>query len=419
MILKTILRNAGWLGFIQVLSYAIPVFTLPVVTRAFGPGLYGILGVLSSYAAYAGLVAEYGFPKTGPRMVAKAQGDIAAVSSTVSAIVSTQCLLGILGALLFVAVLLFLPFGRDYALVSIVILVQMLATAVAPQWIFIGLEEMRAYAIIQLTVRVFAAILTVRTIRAPDDLLFYVGINCVAAVSIILLSFLVLGRWGIRLRVPRIRDIAIVARQASDMFAANMFISLYTTSNVLIVALVLGPEAAGSFALADKIRLATGGIIGPITQAVYPFVCRIAGREESAEEARTKRLFFRGVVGVAAAISLTLFVLAPVIIWAAGGNAFVDAVPVLKLLAFLPVIIGLSNTLGQQTMLPLHMDREYTVVVGSAAVLGVTALYSLSWMFDLVGAGMAMVAVEIYVTIAFAVVVQRRTSILSLFFREA
>ncbi len=121
---------------------------------------------------------------------------------------------------------------------------------------------------------------------------------------------------------------------------------------MLIVAFVLGPSAAGAFALADRVRLATTGIIDPVTQAVYPFVCRLAGQGATHEEIWVKRIFFRSIVVLAAVISLGLFAFAPLIIWLVGGSAFEAAVPVVRILAFLPVVIALSNTLGRQTLLP-------------------------------------------------------------------
>jgi hypothetical protein len=50
--LKTIVQNASWVGFIQILDYLVPSLTLPIVTRAFGPAaVYGILAAFNAYAA--------------------------------------------------------------------------------------------------------------------------------------------------------------------------------------------------------------------------------------------------------------------------------------------------------------------------------------------------------------------------------
>src|SRR5689334_21764736 len=77
--LRTIAGNATWLGLIQLLNYGIPILTLPVVARAFGPKTYGVLAVLNAYAAYVGLVVVYGFNLTGPRSVSTQRSDLNAL----------------------------------------------------------------------------------------------------------------------------------------------------------------------------------------------------------------------------------------------------------------------------------------------------------------------------------------------------
>jgi len=55
----------------------------------------------------------------------------------------------------------------------------------------------------------------------------------------------------------------------------------------------------------------------------------------------------------------------------------------------------------------------------SAALLGITGYLVLMNTFGLTVAALAMLAIEIYVTVAFAVAVQRRVSILSFFFETS
>src|SRR5262249_51221189 len=156
---------------------------------------------------------------------------------------------------------------------------------------------------------------------------------------------------------------------------------------------VLGPAAAGAFALADRLTQAASGVIGPVITAIYPFVCRISGRVETPEDSHTKRTFFQGVVVLAAINSAILFTCAPMLISFIGGEEFGDAVVVLRVMALLPLVVALSNILGIQTMLPLHMDRQVTAILTTAAILGVAGIFISSPLFGLIGAGLTVLAV--------------------------
>ena len=416
--LRAVVKNAGWLSLIQVLNYAIPALTLPVVTRAFGPNIYGILAVLNAFATYVGVLTSYGFNIVGPRAIIASRECTIALSKTVSAFITAQFVIGVFATSLFCAGVSFGPFDQELQLVASVVAIQAATTSLAPQWVFIGLERMRHFALVQLIARGVASALILILIRYPDDLLLYVSINCIAAVSIFILSLIALHRYGIHWYTPAIGAVWSVVAQASRLFFSTASISLYTTTNVIIVAFIVGPVGAGAFALADRVRVVAGTLIAPLTDAFYPFVCRIAGRRETHQEGWVKRFVFRSVIILATMISLALFAFAPFIIWLVGGNSFEESVPVLRILAFLPFIIALSNTFGKQTMLPLRMDREYTWVVFYAAMLAPISAFVFTWLLGLTGAALTLLLVEIYVTVSFAIVVHQRIDILSLFFRR-
>ena len=199
MSLKTILKNAGWLGLVQILNYLIPFLTLPVVTRAFGPILYGILAAFNAYGMYVFVIVGYGFDFSGLRAIARSREDHFTLSKTVSTIFCAQILLGTLAVLiLFTALPFIIPRGADYKLVGLIVLLQVFATAATPQWVFVGLEQIRSLAVAQFAFRIFAAVLIISLIRAPDDLLLYVSINCIAAVAILIISLITLTRHHIR-----------------------------------------------------------------------------------------------------------------------------------------------------------------------------------------------------------------------------
>ena len=420
MSLKTIVKNAGWLGLIQILNYLVPFLTLPVVTRAFGPVLYGILAAFNAYGRYVYVIVGYGFDFTGLRAITRAREDHLAVSKTVSTIFSAQILLGTFAVLfLFIALPFIVPSGADHKLVGLVVLLQSFATVATPQWVFLGLEQIRGLALAQFAFRISAAVLIISFDSCTGRSTFV----CKHQLrSLYCNSHYFPDRThpaSHSLENSRLRRSCFghSGRRASFCFEGfNQ--SLYVKHH-LFVAFVLGPAAAGAFALADRVRTVAASVIGPLNMAVYPFIYRVVGGAESDEAEWTQRVFFLGVVALAALISIALFVFAPLIIWLLAGDAFHDAILVLRIIAFLPLIITLSNRLGYQALIPLGMDRQFMWIVISAALFGVAGIFILMNTLGLAGAAFAMLTVEIYVTIAFAIAVKKRKSILSFFLRKS
>src|SRR5262245_11146953 len=186
--LTAIIKNAAWLALIQVLNYTFPLVTLLVVTRAFGPHIFGIVSTLTAYGLYVGVVANYGLSVTGPRSIARLRADPHLLSKTISEFLTIQFLFGVAAIMIFFAVLPLIPHVREYKLVGFIVLVQMFAAATAPQWVYVGLEQSRYFALNQFVFRGLAAVLIVFLIRSPHDLLLYVSLNCVSALAILVSS---------------------------------------------------------------------------------------------------------------------------------------------------------------------------------------------------------------------------------------
>ncbi|WP_156180792.1 oligosaccharide flippase family protein [Bradyrhizobium sp. LTSPM299] len=411
-----LLRVAGWLGVIQLANYVLAVVTLLVVTRAFGPSIFGTLATISALAAYVGLVVTFGLNLSGPRLVVRLRDSPDELSNALSTVACMQVLLGTMAAAGFMLVVSIVSPGSEYTLISAFIVLQACLTAITPDWAFLGLERMRDFAILQVVGRVLTTVCTVMFIHTSSDVLLYVEINAFAAAGIAVASIGVLRTKGIYWRAPKLEAIWQTIHDAAANFLSTASINLYTSTGVVIVNFILGPAAAGPFALADRLRNVVGNVTLPIITAIYPFVCRIAATPEAAEdEAWTKRIFFQGTLGLSAALSLGLFVFAPTIISLAGGAAFAEAVPILRILAAVPFLIALSNILGIQTMMPLGMDWHAMWIFATTAAIGVIGMFVSTDLFGLRGSAFSVLAIEVFVTITMIVVLQRRIDVLSLF----
>lgn len=411
-----LLYNAGMLASIQFLNLSLPIVTAPVVARAFGPTTFGVIATLTAFCAYVGQVTSFGFHWAGPRTIANLRDDHQQLSRAISEIMAAQLILAAAASLLFACAAPCLPFALEYKAVTFLVLTQAITYGLTPQWAFLGMDCLTTFIVTQAVVRLTAAAAVLTWIRSVDDLLVYVLINAAASALTLVAGILVLRAEGVMLSRPPLNMIVRRISDAAGLFASNLAINVYTTSTVLIVSLTLGPTAAGLYALADKLRQAGSGIIDPIATVTYPFMCRIAGQQETAGETRTKRFLFSTIVCIASLISIGLFAFAPTIVLLIGGESFRAAIPVLRIIAFAPILIAVSNIVAVQTLIPMGMDREVTRIIIAAAIFSVGMTISLSLLIGLRGAALACLCVEAFVTISAIAVINRRQPVTRLFF---
>jgi PST family polysaccharide transporter len=189
-----------------------------------------------------------------------------------------------------------------------------------------------------------------------------------------------------------------------ELFLSVGAVSLYTAAgNVVVLGLLTNYTIVGYYGAAERVvRVVVRGFTMPISQAVYPRFSKMA------TEAKTKvlhwarrMLFFMGGVGLL--LSLLLFALAPFIVDVFVGPEFQPSVQIIRILAFLPLIVGIGSVLGRQIMLPFRRDRARLLIFCVAGVTNIVLALLLVPAWQGSGTALAAVTTEVFVTMAFFV----------------
>lgn len=413
MSIKLVARNAAWVGVAQVVSLGFPLLTLPVAAHAFGPSIYGLIATLTASASYAGLVITFGFHLTGPRLIARTPKQADALSQAFSSVFVGQIGLAVLAFGVGLCILAAWDQPQETRAIGAVLLAGVAVSALTPMWVFVGLQAVDSLILPQLVLRSLATAVILMFVRGPGDALLFVGVNTACSGAVCVSALVSLSRRKIVLRATSLPRVVTAIRAASRLFVSAVAINLYTTTNVVVVGLVLGPTAAGYFALADRVRGAIVGLFDPLSQAMYPYLC---GADAAADRERDRCLFFRTLLVLSVTSAILLYAASPLIAAFLGGERFAHAVPLLNILSLTPVLICLSNILGIQTMLPDNMERELSIIVTCAGFAGVALLVVMVAALGLDGAAWSYLAVEGSVTLALAICVRRRRPLASLFF---
>src|SRR5690606_2972519 len=135
-----VVRNAGALYAVQLVSFLVPIFEIPILARALGPVPYGQILFCQALALTASLVVEYGFNINAAQQAALAHGWLADLNRLFSQVLLAKMLLAApLAALLLAAWGLGLmdAYLGSVALLGFV-LAYVLAFGFSPMWSFQG-----------------------------------------------------------------------------------------------------------------------------------------------------------------------------------------------------------------------------------------------------------------------------------------
>ena len=82
------------------------------------------------------------------------------------------------------------------------------------------------------------------------------------------------------------------------------------------------------------------------------------------------------------------------------GAGYEQSVLLLRILAFLPFIISLSNIFGIQTMLVFGMKKQFNKVLLSAAIVNTVIVLPMIYFYQAIGVSVSMTITETFVTLS-------------------
>ncbi len=378
-------------------EYVISFITLPYLLRVLGPEKYGAMAFAQVLVNYGVLLVDYGFNLTAPRDIAKAEPQ--EIPRHFSAIMGAKLVL-LLPILLIGMVLLKVFSTQLDALLVLCFLPMLIGSVLFPIWYFQGIQQMKYITILNLVARIISVAGIFLLVHESMD---YRMAAFLQSFTPLLAGILSLGiihhQWPEMLCVPAWADIVSKLQAGWDIFISTLFTNLYTNSNVFFLGLLCSDTVVGYYAAANKLIESVKGLLAPVSNAVFPHVSQLV--KESQDRAV---IFLRKMVkiigGGSLAISLCVFIFADPIVNIIMGTGYEDSVLLLRIISFLPFIIGLSNIFGIQTMVVFGMQRIYSRIIMVSAIMNCLLVFPMIYMWKAVGLAITVVLVESFVTIA-------------------
>ena len=371
-----------------ILPAAVGFFAITTYTRLLSPAEYGVYVVGLSIAGILGAI----FFAWIRLSVSRYQAMSSEVDFRGSAMVAFALTVTVLCA---AAPLTFL-FHRD---VSFELLLASMFVAIAANAVDIGQEFERA----KLRPYRFAAIAIVRSLSSVGFGLLAIwlgwgGLGLLAAFGLGSLSGIILNLAGDSTKIARWQKSQLVqlARYGLPLTIGGLSVALYSTSDRLIVAYLLGKDAAGIFGVAaDLPRQFLVMLASSVAAATVPIVFRTLTQEGDA--VTRERLN--------ESLELLLVVVMPVAIWLAlaadqvagtlVGVEFRAGVSALLPMLVVARMLGIANQFYVQISFQLA-ERPFILAAQSfiTLLLNVVLMFALIAGFGLYGAALATLATE-------------------------
>lgn len=405
---ERLLKNFLSLSGLQVASYMLPLITLPYLVRVLGPDKFGLIAFATAFVTYFQILTDYGFNLSATREVSIHKDNKKKLSEIFSSVLIIKSFLTILGFILLSMIIFsFNQFKPDWQ-VYFLTFGMVIGNVLFPSWFFQGMERMKYITILNILAKVIFTVSIFIFVREISDFIYVPLINSLGFIVAGILGFwIAIYDFGIKLKIPSFQSIKFQLMDGWHTFISTMSISLYTASNTFILGVFTNNVVVSYYAVGEKIILAVVGLLTPISQAIYPYISRVVDKSEDKGINFIRKItLIMGCLGLI--LSLVIFIFAGLIVNILAGSQYEGSIIVLQILAFLPLIIGLSNVFGIQTMLTFNYKKAFSSILIIAGVINVVLALVLVPLYEQIGISVSFLITEAFVTLTMYLYLKRK-----------
>ncbi len=397
---RRLATNIFSLSVLQVTNYVLPLLTFPYLVRVLGPEKFGLISFAQAFIQYFVILTEYGFNLSATRDISIFRNDKEKINEIFNSVMAIKCLLLILSFVFLCLVIFnFKKFSDDW-LVYFLTFGMVLGNVLFPSWFFQGMEKMKHIVFLNIfSQAIFTASIFI-FIKKSSDYIYVPLINSLGFLAAgILALWLIVRNFQVKVYWPDLRSIRLQLEEGRHIFISSVAINAYTVSNTFILGIFTNNVVVGYYSAAEKIVRYVLGLSNPLSQSVFPYMSKLVttSREQGIRFIR-KMIVITG--GASLVLSCLIFILANSVIVVLLGRAYGESVVVLRILAFLPFLIGLSGIFGVQIMLPLKYTRAFSSILVAGSLINIVLALLLIPLYQHVGVSVAMVVTEVFVTVA-------------------
>lgn len=396
---KVLFENFLSLSFLQAASYLLPLITLPYLVRVLGPEKFGLIAFAQALIQYFVVFTDYGFNYSATRDISVNREDPDTVSGIFNAVMVIKLFFSLMSLVACLALVLYVPKFKANWPVYLCTFGTVLGNALFPVWFLQGMERMKYITFLNIFGKTIFTVAIFVFVRKQQDYLLVPLLSSLGYIVTGLASLrVVFSIFKIKFVFPSYRNIRSQLVGGFHIYLSTAAVSLYTNSIIVILGLFATDVVVGYYSAAEKIIKAVQTLSGPISQSVYPFISRLAvsSREQALRFLRKCGLMM-GVGGFA--ISILIFISADLVVKMVLGDAYQRSIVVLRILAFIPFIVGVATVYANFFLLGFGYSKVWAKIIITCGLTSIALSIVLIYFMSYIGAAISWVITEICVLV--------------------
>lgn len=390
-VVKNYLYNVGY----QVLAIIVPLITSYYVSRVLSPEGVGANAFTNSIIQYFMLLANIGIGYYGNREIAYVRDNKQKMAATFWEIQIVKTVMTVAAYLSFVVFMAFYSGNKTYMWAQSI---NLLAVAFDISWLYQGLEDFKRTVLRNTFVKITSMIAIFIFIKSPKDVALYI---IVLALSTLLGNLTLwphaVNNYGHVDRGTKLNPWRHFVPTVM-MFVPQIATQLYVQLNRTMLGLMVNEKASGFYQYSDNlIKL----ILAFVTATGTVMLPHVANAFAQHDMEKVHKMLYKSFDFVSALAYPMMFGIAGVSLTLAPlyySSKYAPVGPAMLIESIVILMIGWSNVIGTQYLLPINKVKEFTSSVTAGAVVNIILNFPFIHFWGLNGAMWATVISEFSVT---------------------
>lgn len=269
-------KESIYLYTIQVSNFAIPLLTLPYLTKVLGLAGLGKLGIMQTIFFFMGFLIDFGFTYSAAREISLAKGCEKKISKIYTNVQLLRFLFFLLISIILVVAIYNLNINKEDKFIYSISILSSLSFVFIPNWLFNGLSKNSILAIFTLIFKILTLIPIFLIVQNSNEyLLVFIIQNSSLLILGFAVSIYILISEKIKFSIIYIDFcyIKIILKESFNVFSGSVLSVVYTTFVPILIKISLGDKWVGIYVLVEKILSVLKQMFMPIIQVFYAKIC--------------------------------------------------------------------------------------------------------------------------------------------------
>lgn len=364
---NTLAKNTTALYVLNITKIALPLVTLPYLTRVLSKEGYGIVSYVKAVMQYMQIVVDFGFLLSATKDIVETRGDKKAIGKVVGDTLVAKLILTLFAFAFLLVIIVAIPLLRDNAMYVILSFIVVALTCFLMDFLFRGIEEMHVITLRYVLMRTIATIFTFVIVKNDNDIMWIPCLDIIGSILAIVLVFMEMKKREIRIEFTSFKNAFCKLKDSAIFFLSNMATTTFTALNTLMIGLFINTEQVAEWSVCMQMVSAVQSMYSPITDGIYPHMVKTKNWKLIIKTAK----IFMTLVTIGCIFT---FFIARIALLIVGGEKYVSAVPLLR--AFIPLLFFSfpSMLFGWPALGAIGKTKETTFTTVGAALIQIMGM---------------------------------------------